>query len=112
MADLAELCRKAALLGIGVYALSKEKIEEFAQEMVKKGELNQEEGKKFVLEVLSEKNRQCKEIEEKITSKVKDVVENSGVASKKDVEELSDKTDDLATRMERIETALDKLKNL
>lgn len=112
MADIADLCRKVALFGIGAYALSKEKIEEFVGEMVEKGEINKEEGKKFVLEVLSEKNRQCKEIEEKITSKVKDVVENSGVASKKDVENLSSKTEDLSTRMERIETTLEKLKNL
>lgn len=112
MSNISDLCRKVALFGIGAYALSKEKVEEFAQEMVAKGELNKEEGKKFVLEVLSEKNRQCKELEEKITSKVKDVVENSGVASKKDVEDLGKKTEDLTTRMERIEAALDKLKNL
>lgn len=112
MSDLSEICRKVALFGIGAYALSKERVEEFAQEMVAKGELNKEEGKKFVLEVLSEKNRQYKELEDNITNKVKDVVQSSGVAAKKDIEDLSVKTEELSTRMERIEAALDKLKNL
>ncbi len=91
MSEISEIFRKAALFGIGAIALSQEKIEEFTQEMVKKGEINREEGKKFVIEVISEKNRQCKDIEERISSKVKDVVENSGAASKKDIEELSSK---------------------
>jgi polyhydroxyalkanoate synthesis regulator phasin len=105
MSEISETFRKMALFGIGAIAISKEKIEEFAQEMVKKGELNKEEGKKFVMDVLSEKNRQCKELEEKINKKVRDVVENSGAATKKDVESLS-------TRMEKIEATIDRLKQI
>lgn len=105
MSEISEIFRKAALFGIGAVALSQEKIEEFVQEMVKKGEINREEGKKFVLEVLSEKDRQLKDIEEKINNKVKDVMENRGIASKKDVESLS-------TRMEKIEAAFERLKQI
>jgi polyhydroxyalkanoate synthesis regulator phasin len=112
MSEISEIFRKAALFGIGAIALSQEKIEEFAQEMVKKGEINREEGKKFVMDVLSEKNRQCKDIEERINKKVKDVVEGSGVASKKDIDEISNKTEDLSARMERIEAALERLKQI
>lgn len=105
MSEISEIFRKAALFGIGAVALSQEKIEEFAQEMVKKGEINREEGKKFVLEVLSEKERQCKELEEKINKKVKDVMKNSGGATKEDVESLS-------TRMEKIEASIERLKQI
>ena len=105
MSEISEIVRKAALFGIGAVALSQEKIEEFAQEMVKKGEINREEGKKFVLDVLSEKNRQCKEFEEKINKKVKDIVESSGTATKKDIESLS-------SRMDKIEATFDRLKQI
>lgn len=105
MTEISEIFRKMALFGIGAIAISQEKIEEFTQEMVKKGEMNREEGKKFVLEVLSEKDRQRKEIEEKINKKVKEVIEGSGISMKKDI-------DDLSKRMEKIEAAFERLKQI
>lgn len=112
MAEISEIFRKMALFGIGAIAISQEKIEEFTQEMVKKGEMNREEGKKFVMEVLSEKDRQCKEVEQKINKKVKDVIENSGIATKKDIESTKKDMQDMSSRMEKIETAFEKLKNI
>lgn len=85
--------RKIGLFGIGVIAITQEKLEEFTQEMVKKGEMNREEGKLFVVEVLSEKDKQLKDIEEKIGNKVKDAIENSGVATKKDIQALEKRLD-------------------
>lgn len=105
MTEISEIFRKMALFGIGTIAISQEKIEEFAQEMIKKGEMNREEGKKFVFEVLAEKDKQRKEVEEKINNKVKEVIANSGLAMKKDVAELS-------VRMEKIEASFDKLKQI
>lgn len=105
MTEISQILRKAALFGIGTVALSKEKIEEFVQEMVKEGEINKEEGKKFVLEVLAEKNRQCKEFEEKINQKARDIVEGSGIAKKTDIEDLS-------ARIEKIEASIERLKKI
>lgn len=105
MSEISEILRKMALFGIGAIAISQEKIEEFTQEMIKKGEMNREEGKKFVFEVLLEKDRQLKDVEEKINKKVKEVIENSGVAMKKD-------TEDLSKRMEKIEATFERLKQI
>jgi polyhydroxyalkanoate synthesis regulator phasin len=105
MSEISEMFRKMALFGIGAVAISQEKIEKFAQEMVEKGELNREEGKKFVQDVLSEKERQCKEIKEEISRKVKDVMENKDMATKKDVADLS-------ARLEYVETTISRLKQI
>jgi polyhydroxyalkanoate synthesis regulator phasin len=105
MTEISQILRKAALFGIGAVALSKEKIEEFVQEMVKDGELNKEEGKKFVLELLAEKEKQCKNIEEKINNKVRDVVESCGSVKKEDIDSLSD-------RMDKIEASIERLKQI
>lgn len=85
--------RKIGLFGIGVIAITQEKLEEFTQEMVKKGEMNREEGKLFVVEVLLEKDKQLKDIEEKINQKIKDIIENSGIATKKDIQTLEKRLD-------------------
>lgn len=87
--------RKIGLFGIGIIALTQEKLEEFTQEMVKKGEMNREEGKLFVVEVLLEKDRQLKDIEEKINQKIRDTIEGSGIATKKDIQALEKRIENL-----------------
>ena len=87
--------RKIGLFGIGIIALTQEKLEEFTQEMVKKWEMNREEGKLFVVEVLLEKDRQLKDIEEKINQKIRDTIEGSGIATKKDIQALEKRIENL-----------------
>jgi len=93
---MSDVLRKIGLFGIGAIVLTQEKLEELTKEMVEKGEINREEGKKFVREVLSEKDRQIKELGDKINQKVKEAVERSGAATKKDIE-------DIKTRLEALE---------
>ena len=83
-----DILRKTRLFGIGVIALTQEKLEEFTQDMVKKREMNREEGKKFVIEVLLEKYKQLEDLGDKINQKVSYAIERSGVATKKDIQTL------------------------
>lgn len=92
---MSDVLRKIGLFGIGAVALTQEKLEEFTKEMVEKGEINREEGKKFVREVLSEKDRQIKELGDKINQKVKEAVERSGAATQKDIEDIKKRIDAL-----------------
>ncbi|NJD77553.1 MAG: hypothetical protein FIB08_10735 [Candidatus Methanoperedens sp.] len=91
----AEMLRKMGLFGIGIISLTQEKLDEFTQDMIKKGEMSREEGKKFVREVLSEKEKQVREIEDKINEKVKKTVEDSGIAMKSDLAALEKKVEEL-----------------
>jgi polyhydroxyalkanoate synthesis regulator phasin len=100
---MSEVFRKIGLFGLGVMAITQEKIEEFSQEMVKKGEMNREEGKKFVMEVLSEKDRQLKELGDKINQKVKEAVESTGAATTKDIQEIKKRIDSIENRLDAIE---------
>jgi polyhydroxyalkanoate synthesis regulator phasin len=95
MSEKLEMLRKMGLFGIGVISLTQEKLEEFTQEMIKKGDMSKEEGKKFVKEVLSEKEKQIKEVEDKINEKVKLAIDKSGIVMKSDVEALQRKIDKL-----------------
>ena len=60
---MSEMLKKMGLFGIGVISLTKEKVDEFAREIIKKGEMSKEEAEKFVNEVLSEKEKHIKELE-------------------------------------------------
>ncbi len=95
MSEMSDMLRKMGLFGIGVLSLTQEKIEEFTQEMIKKGEMSKEEGKKFVKDVLSEKEKQLKDMEEKINEKVKENLKKSGIVMKSDIETLEKKIEKL-----------------
>ncbi|MCZ7381531.1 MAG: phasin family protein [Candidatus Methanoperedens sp.] len=92
---MSEMLKKMGLFGIGVIFLTKEKVEEFAQEIIKKGEMSKEEAEKFVKEVLSEKEKQAKELEDKIDERVKENLKKSGVAMKSDITALEKKIEKL-----------------
>ncbi len=95
MSEMSDMVRKMGLFGIGVISLTQEKIEEFSQEMIKKGEMSKEEGKKFVKDVLSEKEKQMKDIENKINKRVKETLGKGGVVMKSDIAALERKIEKL-----------------
>ena len=95
MTEMSEMFKKMGLFGIGVISLTQEKIEEFSQEMIRKGEISREEGKKFVKEILSEQEKQMKEFEEKINERVKETFQKSGVVMKNDITALEKKIEKL-----------------
>ena len=95
MSEMSDTIRKMGLFGIGVISLTQEKIEEFSQEMIKKGEMSKEEGKKFVKEVLSEKEKQMKDFEDKVNERVKETLQKSGVVMKSDISALERKIEKL-----------------
>lgn len=94
------ILRKIGLIGIGVISLTQEKIEEFIQEMIKKGEISKEEGKKIVKEMLSEKEKQLKEMEDKINEKVKECIKKSGIATESDINELKKRIEELEKKFQ------------
>ena len=95
MSEMSEMIRKMGLFSVGVISLTQEKAEEFTQEMIKKGEMSREEGKKFVREVLSEKEKQVKDLEDKINEKVENIMKKSGVVMKSDISALEKKIEKL-----------------
>lgn len=95
MSEMSEMFKKMGLFGIGVISLTQEKVEEFSQEMIKKGELNREEGKKLVKDILAEREKQVKDLEDKINDRVRDTLEKSGVVMKSDIAALEKKIEKL-----------------
>ncbi len=102
MSDMSEMFKKMGLFGIGVVSLTQEKIEEFSQEMIKKGDMSKEEGKKFVKEVLSEKEKHLKDIEKKINETVKENIKKSGIVMKSDIAALERKIEKLEKTMQSL----------
>jgi polyhydroxyalkanoate synthesis regulator phasin len=65
-----ETMRKMLLLGIGVAALTQEKIEEMVNEWVSKGDLSREEGKSLVKEFVAKSQEQAGKLRESVQTEV------------------------------------------
>ena len=113
------LIRKIGLFGIGTIAMTTEKVEEYTKCLIETGEMNKEEGKKFVEEVLSQKREQVKEIKNEIENfmnrKIKETIDNSGLATKQDMETIKERLERLENkRKEKIaelKAEIEKLEN-
>ena len=97
-----DLVKRALLLGIGIAAITEEKLREFVEELERKGELSRDEGKKLVKELLAERERQRRELEKRINEEVERAIARAGVASRKDVEKLSRKIEKLERTIARL----------
>jgi len=97
-----ESLRKVGLLGIGVLSITEEKIKQVVNELVEKGEMNKEEGKTLVHELLTEKKKQMQDFEEKISEDVQNAIGKSKIALKDDVSRLEDKITELEETIQKL----------
>ncbi|MCK4460002.1 MAG: phasin family protein [Methanosarcinales archaeon] len=97
-----ESLRKLGLLGIGAISITEEKIKQVVNELVEKGEMNKEEGKTLVHEILTEKTKQMQELEEKISGDVQNAIGKSKIALKDDVSRLEDKITELEATIQKL----------
>lgn len=97
MDAMKEMLQKAWLFGVGVFDFTKEKVESLVQEMVRRGEITQQESPEAVKELLAKAG----EAQQAMVGKVKEL-------TKKAIDELKvAKASDLAA-LERRVAALEK----
>ncbi|MEA1907774.1 MAG: hypothetical protein U9N43_01900 [Euryarchaeota archaeon] len=99
---MSETLRKLGLIGIGVLAITEEKIKQTVDELIEKGEMNREEGKSLVQELLTEKKKQMQELGDRISDDVQNAVDRSKLATKDDVARLEEKIVGLETAVKEL----------
>ena len=96
--------RKLGLIGAGLWAITEDRINELVKELVDKGDINKEEGKKVVQDMLEERKKQKLDLEKKISEKVQESISKIDVFTKKDMSELE-------SRIQTLEEEIQKIKN-
>lgn len=94
-----DYAKKLGLVGIGFAMLTREKAEKLIDELVKKGEISRKEGDVIVKDLMKKSEAQRKELEKRINAEIKKTLDGVGVATKKDIERLERKIDNLAKEM-------------
>ncbi len=94
-----ESIKKALLTGIGLAAMSKEKIEEWAKNFAQEAKMAEGEGKKFVDEILKQADEAKRNVEDQVTKFTKNALEKMGLTTKNEVDELKRRLEELERKM-------------
>jgi len=96
-----DLLKKAALIGIGITSMTKDKIEELAKEIAGEGKLSEEEGRKLVEDLLKRSDEARKELESRVDKLVKSALEKLNIPSRTEVEKLEKRIKKLETQAKK-----------
>ncbi len=86
-----ESVRKMVLLGMGIAALTREKAEQLADELVEKGEISEAESRDFVKDMMDRSEQHRTAIEKKVESEMKKAAAKLNLATKDDLKRLEKK---------------------
>jgi polyhydroxyalkanoate synthesis regulator phasin len=83
-----DLIKKTMLAGIGVAAITKDKVEQLAKEYIEKGQMTEKEGKEFVDEFMKKALHEKKDMETKLEESIQKVLKKMNVATRADIAKL------------------------
>ena len=86
-----DFIKKTMLVSAGLAAMTREKIEEMIDELVKKGELSEKEGKEMVDELVEKTKKYKKDMEGRVEKLVADTLKKLDIPTRSEVEELKKK---------------------
>jgi poly(hydroxyalkanoate) granule-associated protein len=94
-----DMVRNAMLAGFGV----QEKVKEFIDDLVKKGELSESQGAKMVKEWSEKVDKNADDISKGLNDLVQKTLEKMNLPSRREITELNEKVDALFARVRALE---------
>ena len=95
---MSDLIKSVVLASLGVLSLTREKAENLAKDLIRKGELSETEEAKFVKDLMKKAEKAGGEIEEKIEKTVGKTLKKLNIPTRKDLDEIKQKLDKLSKK--------------
>jgi len=97
--EMKDFLQKTLAFGLGTAAFGAEKAKQFADEMVKRGELSSEDAKKFVEDTSKRANEEKEKIQAWISEQVNKLHQQSGAAQAAKITELETRIAELEKKL-------------
>jgi len=94
-----EIIRNSMLLGLGV----QEKVKDFVDELVKKGELSESQGAKLAKEWTDKAVKNTEDISNSLNDLLKKTIDKMRLPSKEDLDKMSEQISTLTERIKKLE---------
>lgn len=98
---MSDFLEKTMLAGLGALHVTKEQIEKWIDELVEKGKITREEAPKMFKDLMAKAEENKKALETKITDGIENAMKKINLATKKDVETLNDKLDQILKEIKK-----------
>ena len=85
-----DLMKKTMFAGIGMAAMTKDKIEDISKECVAQGQLSEKEGEKFVAELMQRSEESRAELKRQVEKAAENLVEKMGLVKGEDLKALQE----------------------
>lgn len=99
---MAGLIEKSVLLGLGVLTLTRDKVVQFVNKMVEEGEVKPEDAPGIVDKLVARGKEEQEQLREMMREELEKMRANVPVATRKDIEALNQKIDELTTMVEEL----------
>ncbi len=92
---MTELIKKALLAGVGLAAMSKDKVEELAKEIAHTAQMSGDKGKEFVDEMVARSSKTRKDLENTVQRFVTDQLKRLNLPTRDDIGALQSRIEEL-----------------
>ena len=103
-----DLIERAFLIGMGAAALTKDRVQSMADELVRRGQLSGEEGKDMVEKLVARSRDEARSVLQKADSSMQGTYRNLGLVTKREAEDVEFRIRQLEHRVQLLEAAADK----
>jgi polyhydroxyalkanoate synthesis regulator phasin len=99
-----DMIERTFLAGMGAAALTKDRVQELVEELVNRGQLNTNEGREVVERLVTRSREEARAVLRKADSSLHGAYRELGLGSKREVEELSLRVQQLEHRVQLLES--------
>jgi len=100
--NIMEFVKRSVLVGVGAIAITKEKAEEIANELVKSTKITKKQGRELVKDLMNKAEKEKKALNSKIEGTIRKVIKRMNTPTKEEFRELSQKVENLSKQMEKL----------
>lgn len=104
---MSDMLKRTLLTGLGVAVVSKDKLEEITKDLTEKGNMTEQEGRKFIEELGEHADRARGELEKQVDVYVEKALKRIDLVRKPELDELRATVEELQTKMIDMQQRLD-----
>lgn len=103
---MARLIEKSLLLGLGLLTLTRDKVVNFVNSLVEEGEVKAEEAPSVIDRLVARGEEEREELRRVVREELEKARASFPLVSRKDIDELNQKIDRLALRLDELDSKL------
>ena len=98
---MAGFLKKMILTTLGTVSLTKKSAESLVKDLVKQGDLTQNEGKKFVSDLMKGVEKEKNTIEKNTEKTIRDILKKAEIPTRKEIADLKNKIEQLSKKINK-----------